>query len=224
MTIRKIEDTVEYVDAGHNPYTPLQVVTNAFRLVFQTGMFVQDCKDWKRTTPDDNMWANFKTFFATAHQEWRESQATTSGNMYGTVPIAGTSANAVHHNNHTAETIACLSTATADNHTTVATLASTNAKVTPELSAVNSKLVTSLNEITRLTNVVTKLQLSKSGKVGPPGRGTAIEMAVGPIHYCLTHRHSCLHPSHLCPSPAANHNKVAKLSDTKGGSNANKNV
>ena len=34
----QIDDAVEYADAGHNPYTPLQVVTNAF----QTGMFVQD--------------------------------------------------------------------------------------------------------------------------------------------------------------------------------------
>ena len=30
----KIEDAVEYADAGHNPYTPLQVVTNAFQLFF----------------------------------------------------------------------------------------------------------------------------------------------------------------------------------------------
>ena len=65
----RIEDAVEYADAGHNPYTPLQVVINAFQIFFQTGMFVQDCKYWKRTTPDDKTWANFKTFFATAHQE-----------------------------------------------------------------------------------------------------------------------------------------------------------
>ena len=95
----KIEDDVEYVDAGHNHYTPLQVVTNAFQIVFQIGMFVQDCKDWKRTTPGDKTWANFKTFFATAHQEWRESQATTSGNMYGTAPIASVLANDVHQHN-----------------------------------------------------------------------------------------------------------------------------
>ena len=52
----QIEDAIEYVDAGHNPYTPLQVFTNAFQLVFQTGMFVQDCKYWNRTTPDDKTW------------------------------------------------------------------------------------------------------------------------------------------------------------------------
>ena len=41
----QIEDAAEYADAGHNPYTPLQFVTNTFQIVFQTGMFVQDCKD-----------------------------------------------------------------------------------------------------------------------------------------------------------------------------------
>ena len=111
----KIEDAVEYADADHNSYTPLQVVTNAFQLVFQTCTFVQDCKDWKRTTPAYNTWANFKTFFDTAHQEWRESQATTSGNMYSTAPISGTSSNAVHQHNETANAITCLDTTTAAN-------------------------------------------------------------------------------------------------------------
>ena len=63
----QIEDAVEYADAGHNPYTPLQVVTNTFQIVFQTGMFVQDCRDWKSTTLADKTCTNFKTFFATAH-------------------------------------------------------------------------------------------------------------------------------------------------------------
>ena len=147
---------------------------------------------------------NFKTFFATAHQEWRESQAITSGNMYGTAPISGAPANAVHRHNETANAIACLATATAADRTTVATLASTNSKVTENLSAVNEKLVVALHEITRLTNVVSKLQLSKSRKDVLPGRGTAIEMAAGSIHYSWTHGHSCVHPSHLCPSPTAN--------------------
>ena len=144
--------------------------------------------------------------------------------MYGTAPIAGASANAFHQHNETANAIACLATATAADRTTVATLASTNANVTLDLSAVNSKLASALHEITRLTNVVAKLQLSKSGKFVPPGRATATKMAVGPTHYFWTHIHLCLHLSHLCTIPAANHNKGEKASDTKGGSNTNKNV
>ena len=145
-------------------------------------MIVQDCKYWKRTTPDDKTWEKFKNFFATAHQEWFKSQATTSGNMYGTAPIAGASANAVHQHNETANAIACLATSTAADCTTVANLASTNAKVTSELSTVNSKLIVALHDITCLNNVVAKLQLSKSGKDGLPGRVIAIEMAVVPSH------------------------------------------
>ena len=187
-------------------------------------MFVQDCNDWKRKTPDDKTWANFKTLFSSAHQEWRELQATTSSNMYGTAPISGASANAVHHHNETADAIACLTTATAADRTTVATLASTYAKVTAELSSVNSKLVVALHEITFLTNVISKIQLFKSGKDGQPGRGTPIKMDVGPIHYCWTHNHSCLYPSHFYPSPTTNHKKGAKALDTKGVSTANKNA
>ena len=103
-------------------------------------------------------------------------------------------------------------------------LSSANANVTLDISAVNSKLASALHEITRLTNVVAKLQLSKSGKFVPPGRATATKMAVGPTHYFWTHIHLCLHLSHLCTIPAANHNKGEKASDTKGGSNTNKNV
>ena len=64
--------------------------------------------------------------------------------MYVTTPIVGASINAVHHHNKTADTIACMATATATDRTTVAALASTNAKVTAEISAVSSKLVSTL--------------------------------------------------------------------------------
>ena len=80
--------------------------------------------------------------------------------MYGTAPIAGASANTVHQHNKTVDAITFLATATAADCTTVANLASTNTKVTAELSTVNSKLVSALHKITPLTNVVAKLQLS----------------------------------------------------------------
>ena len=54
------------------PYTPAQVVGIAFHIVFQTGLFKDDCKLWRRQTADVKTWTRFKDFFATAHQEWRE--------------------------------------------------------------------------------------------------------------------------------------------------------
>ena len=88
--------------------------------------------------------------------------------MYGTAPIAGASANTVHQHNKTADAIAFLATVTDADRTTVDTLASTNANVTAELSVVNTNLVVALHKITCLANVVSKLQLPKSGKYGLP--------------------------------------------------------
>ena len=51
------------------PYLPAQVVATAYQIVFQTGMFNDDCKVWKRKADAYKTWANFKVHFATAHYE-----------------------------------------------------------------------------------------------------------------------------------------------------------
>ena len=73
---------VDYTAAGNTPYTPLQVVGIAYQLIFQTGMFTNDCKHWKRQDPADKNWTEFKIFFANADQELRKSQDTTAGAGY----------------------------------------------------------------------------------------------------------------------------------------------
>ena len=64
----KIEAAVEYAAAGNTPYTPLQVLVTAFQLVFQTGIYANDCKEWKRKPAAAKTWTGFKTFFAAANQ------------------------------------------------------------------------------------------------------------------------------------------------------------
>ena len=70
--IYQVENAVDYASAGDTPYTPSQVVRIAFQLMFQTGIFNDDCKLWRRQPADVKTWTRFKEFFATAHQEWRE--------------------------------------------------------------------------------------------------------------------------------------------------------
>ena len=50
--------------------------------MFQTGIFNDDCKLWRRQPADVKTWNHFKEFFATAHQEWRESQTTNAGAVF----------------------------------------------------------------------------------------------------------------------------------------------
>ena len=80
--IDQVENAVDYASAGDTPYTLAQVVGIAFQLVFQTGIFNNNCKLWRRQPEDVKTWTRFKEFFATAHQEWRESQTTTAGAVF----------------------------------------------------------------------------------------------------------------------------------------------
>ena len=57
--------------------TPEQIITIAFQLVFKTGLFLDNCKLWKRRPVADKTYAHFKNCFTEAHLELRESQTTT---------------------------------------------------------------------------------------------------------------------------------------------------
>ena len=74
-----MENTVEYVAAVNTPYSPAQVVATSYQIVFQTGLFNDNCKVWKRKADAYKTWENFKVDFATANQELREPQATSAG-------------------------------------------------------------------------------------------------------------------------------------------------
>ena len=73
---------MDYASTGDTPYTPAQVVAIALQILFQTGLFNENCKFWRRQPADDKTWTRFKEFFATAHQEWRELQTTTTGAVF----------------------------------------------------------------------------------------------------------------------------------------------
>ena len=46
--INQFENAVDYASTGDTPYTPAQVIGIAFQLMFQTGIFNDDCKLWRR--------------------------------------------------------------------------------------------------------------------------------------------------------------------------------
>ena len=74
--IDQVEEAVDYADAGGQPYTTGQVINAAYTLVFNTGMFFEDCKYWRQKADADKTWENFKIHFNEAHQQQRIQQAT----------------------------------------------------------------------------------------------------------------------------------------------------
>jgi hypothetical protein len=201
----QIETSMEYAAAGNTPYTPAQIVANGFQIIFATGMFHDDCKIWNRKPAADKTWIPFKTFFARAHREFRDTRTTTTGAGYG-------SANAASYQQETVDAIANLATATAHDRATVATLSSTISKLTLELATANTKLITALATVTTLTNANSE-HIRKQPNATP---------RTGARHYCWSCGFKCEHPSFRCTEQKPGHDTFAKAADTRNGSQANK--
>ena len=150
VLIEQIEDAVNMAATDDNSYSAEQVVTVAYNLVLKTGMFVDDCKLWRRRGAGDKTWQKFKTYFTMAHQELRKSYQTSQGAGYHAANNAFVQTAAdTDLQQETADAIANLATA---DRATVATLIETNSKLAQELITVNSKLVIALESNKRLTS------------------------------------------------------------------------
>jgi hypothetical protein len=199
----QIENGMDYAAAGLSPYSTEQVINNAFQLLYATGMFIDDCKIWKRRDTDYKTWDQFKTDFALSHREFRDARGTTAG-------ATEYRANNAVYQQDTIEALANLATATSHDRQAVSTLTATNSALTKELKGVNEKLVAALLANTKLTAQLASPQ--------PASQDTRIEAR----HYCWSCGYKQTHYSSKCPSPKDGHQKGAKAADTMGGSTANK--
>ena len=80
---KKIDDSVAYANAGSNPYSSKQVEDNAYQLVFNTGIFAENCRDRNKRASDNKTLPHLKVFFAAVHREWHLSLRNETGTPYG---------------------------------------------------------------------------------------------------------------------------------------------
>ena len=45
---RQIDDAVAYANAGSTPYSTKKLVDNTYQLIFNTGIFAEDCRGWNK--------------------------------------------------------------------------------------------------------------------------------------------------------------------------------
>ena len=76
MLIDQIESAQEFAQDGNQPYSDRQILTQAYNLVYKTGMFFEDCKEWNKKQPQDKTWINFKKHFLDAQEQVRMQQTT----------------------------------------------------------------------------------------------------------------------------------------------------
>jgi hypothetical protein len=72
--IEQLEDAMEVTDAATQAYTDAQVLTLAYTLVYNTGLYFDECKTWNAKPSTKTIWDTFKTFFLNAQTELRLQQ------------------------------------------------------------------------------------------------------------------------------------------------------
>jgi hypothetical protein len=74
----QVEDAMEYASAGQVPITKAMQVKIAYDLLFNTGVFNNKCKVWRRWPHIEQTWDNLKAEFALAHSDNHLVQQQTS--------------------------------------------------------------------------------------------------------------------------------------------------
>ncbi len=79
VLFRRIEDCQEIMTLGDDPYTPMQLLNNAIRLLLGCGLYQRDFEEWDRKTAADKIWINLKPFIQEAYQRRLNVTSNTSG-------------------------------------------------------------------------------------------------------------------------------------------------
>lgn len=217
---KRIDDAVQFAADGDTPFTTEQILHTAFHAILTTGLYTDEAKAWRKKDAADKTWANFKTHFAEAYHDMRETQKLTAG--------AGGfhAANAMYDIGAALDNLANAATADRGIVTELtsanAQLVKTNQKLTDQVAALAKQLQQAMQTIESMAN-------SKGGHSGGGGGGGngggGRKPNWDPNGYCWSCGYKVTkgHNGKTCWSKKAGHQEQATRADTMGGSTANKN-
>jgi hypothetical protein len=216
VLIGQIEDAVTYAVAGNQGYTNTQIVNLAYSIIMATGHFEVACREWRLKIAADRTWANWKTHFAAAYNDLRETAITTK-----TAGFHGAHLATPDFIYDTAEALNNLATATVADREAVANLVVSNATLTQQLAAKDAIILDLRNQL----KVAQNNQGSQSTRgTGAPRTGTSAArrplFVTSNNNYCWSHGYQVGkdHTSETCTKPREGHQRSATLANTLGGS------
>lgn len=205
MLIDQIDEAQEFADAGNQAFSAAQILNCAYTLVFNTGLFFDDCKMWNNKAEADKTWSNFKKHFSEAHRVLKLQQRTSQQAGFHSANLAQGifqhQQPAARFIDEATEALANLATASAADRQAFSTLTNTIADLTAQLKAKD-------DEIAKLK----KFQVTRRPRNNN--------------NYCWTHGFLVgkQHTSESCHTPAPGHKKEATARNTLGGNQAGKNA
>ena len=216
ILFKQIEMAVEFATTGNSPFTARQIVNTAFILVYATGVYDEECRDWKRRAVATQTWANFKTDFMTAYKNRRELQklrnqgsaaqlfganAMESDSYHSDAPSATETSTITDFYSDTTDKITAIANATIESGTQVANLARDNQSLRAQVASMQELLKTMQGTIlgnnnttpsTSTSSTTSSTQPSASGGRGRgTGRGAATQRRRQPRGYEANSTHYC---------------------------------
>jgi len=211
MLLDQIEEAVEFAAVGGTHFHIGPILSRAYFLIFQMGLYNDACKDWRAIAVPRQTWALFKEHFTKAHQDLCQQQKVSTGALYG-----GHLANLAFD---AAEDL-CAETNSVLNDLVNAAAADRN--LINGLNATSrtlmEQLAKALKDIEKLTGIVEKLQIETNKKE----KGKRKRKHDGK-HYCWSHATTGVawHMSANCQSRKDGHKEAAILQNHMGGCERN---
>jgi hypothetical protein len=72
----RMHECIDFAEAAEQPYTDKQILSKALALIFNTGLYADDIKEWNRMPINQKNLATFKTHFLKAQKTLRKQRAT----------------------------------------------------------------------------------------------------------------------------------------------------
>jgi hypothetical protein len=195
---RRIEECVDFAAAGNTPFSPQQVVNQAFYTVQKSGFFTDDCREWKRLPVGEKTWNRFKEHFSRAYHELKEATNTTQ--------TGGFTANNVLTSDPMQALNNLANAAVADKET-MASLTATISSLSQQLATANAKLTQERHFTASLQQEIQKLK----------DNGKFPRSTVTYDKYCWTHGIKCGHTSKSCTRRAEGHQEETTEENMMGG-------
>ena len=192
-------------------------------IIFQTGIYADDCKLWRKKSKADKIWLEFKPYFTTASQDLRQSKATT-----GTAGYHQSPADRIEFT----RTLNTITTTIEADQSTITNMTKQNQQLTNQLHQAITYIGTTNDGIATLKQQLNAL-ISGSGNIPPKttdndqtGRHK-FNFAQEPkrkvydnTNYCHTHGYHMTnnHTSSSCKKNKNGHQKEASRTNIMGDS------
>jgi len=204
----QIEHAVDLAATAGAPYNATQIVNVAYTIIFNTNVFQETCREWRRLPQADKTWTRFKNIFTEAHKDYMQLQTQNNHRFHAAaaIPVEYSTA----PNDQHVDALANLAAATASDRMALANLTATNERLSVHIEKLTAQLAAA------------NLQLKTFQASNPTAQPARQDRRVcQQVHYCWTHgfrvKPDGSHTSKTCTRRRPGHKEEATANNRMGG-------